>query len=144
MVLITEHLSIATRGDSEMVDLTPRLNELARRHGLEEGQVLVFVPGSTAGVTTVEYEPGLLRDLPEAFERLAPRGARYHHDETWHDGNGHSHVRAALLGPSLMVPMAGGRLLLGTWQQVVLVDFDARPRRREVVVQLSGRVGESP
>lgn len=144
MVLLTERLSIATRGDAEMVDLTPRLNEMVRDHKLVEGQVLVFVPGSTAGVTTVEYEPGLQRDLPEAFERLAPRGARYHHDETWHDGNGHSHVRAALLGPSLIVPVAGGRLLLGTWQQVVLVDFDARPRRREVVVQLSGRGDETP
>jgi secondary thiamine-phosphate synthase enzyme len=143
MVLITEHLSVATRGDSEIVDLTPRLSEMVHDHDLEEGQVLVFVPGSTAGVTTVEYETGLLRDLPEAFERLAPRGARYHHDETWHDGNGHSHVRAALLGPSLTVPVAGGCLLLGTWQQVVLVDFDARPRRREVVVQLSGRIGEN-
>ena len=144
MMLATERLSIQTRGDAEMVDLTPRLAELVRGHALEEGQVLVFVPGSTAGVTTVEYEPGLLRDLPEAFERLAPRGARYHHDDTWHDGNGHSHVRASLLGPSLTVPVAGGALLLGTWQQVVLVDFDARPRRREVVVQLSGRGSEKP
>lgn len=139
MELMTETLTVATRGDTEMVDLTPRLGELVRRHGLVEGQVLVFVPGSTAGVTTVEYEPGLVRDIPEAFERIAPRSARYHHDNTWHDGNGHSHVRAALLGPSLTVPVAHGELLLGTWQQVVLVDFDARPRNREVVVQLSGR-----
>ena len=143
MDLVTETIAVATRGDTEMVDLSAPLGELVRRHGLVEGQVLVFVPGSTAGVTTVEYEPGLVRDIPEAFERIAPRGIRYHHDDTWHDGNGHSHVRAALLGPSLTVPVAHGKLLLGTWQQVVLVDFDARPRNREVVVQLSGRMGEN-
>ena len=98
----------------------------------------MFVTGSTAGVTTIEFEPGLLEDLPAAFERLAPQGLRYRHDETWHDGNGHSHVRASLLGPSLLVPFEDGRLLLGTWQQIVLVDFDNRPRRREIVVQLQG------
>lgn len=145
MELMTERIAVATRGDAEMVDLTPRLRELVRRHGLVEGQVLVFVPGSTAGVTTVEYEPGLMRDLPEAFERIAPQGARYHHDDTWHDGNGHSHVRASLLGPSLTVPVARGEMLLGTWQQVVLVDFDARPRNRDVIVQLSGQTrGAAP
>jgi secondary thiamine-phosphate synthase enzyme len=100
--------------------------------------VLVFVPGATAALTTVEFEPGLVRDLPELFERIAPRDRPYHHDETWHDGNGHSHVRASLLGPSLTVPVQGGKLLLGTWQQIVLVDFDNRPHRRELVVQLSG------
>jgi secondary thiamine-phosphate synthase enzyme len=86
----------------------------------------------------VEFEPGLLKDLPEFFERIIPRGAGYHHEETWHDGNGHSHVRASLLGPSLTVPFKEGRLLLGTWQQIVLIDFDNRPRKREVVVQLFG------
>ena len=89
----------------------------------------------------VEFEPGLVKDLPAAFERLAPRAARYHHEDTWHDGNGHSHVRASLLGPSLIVPVRKGELMLGTWQQIVLIDFDNRPRKREVVVQLSGEVG---
>jgi secondary thiamine-phosphate synthase enzyme len=99
------------------------------------------VSGSTAGLTTIEYEPGLVQDLPAAFERIAPRSARYRHHERWGDDNGHSHVRASLLGPSLVVPVEGGRLLLGTWQQIVLVDFDTRARRRDVVVQLWGQQG---
>ena len=135
---VTAHIALQTRGNDDIQDLTPRVQELVARHALREGQVLLFVPGATAGITTIEFEPGLLQDLPAAFERLAPRGHRYHHEEAWHDGNGHSHVRASLLGPSLTVPVTGGRLLLGTWQQIVLVDFDNRPRRREVVVQLWG------
>ena len=114
------------------------------RHGFVHGQALVFVPGSTAGVTTIEFEEGLLEDFPALFDRIAPRGAGYQHEARWHDGNGHSHVRASLLGPSLTVPFSDGRLLLGTWQQVVLVDFDVRPRRREVIVQLTGERKESP
>ncbi len=121
-----------------MIDLTPQLEAAIRRSELRNGTVTVFVSGSTAGISTIEFEPGLRRDLPEAFERVAPRGARYHHDDTWHDGNGHSHVRATLLGPSLTVPFSGGRLLLGTWQQVVLVDFDNRPRNRSIALQMIG------
>ncbi len=138
MPWITDALPVSTRGDDEIVDLTSRVQAVVDRHRLAHGQALVFVPGSTAGLTTIEYEPGLLQDLPAALERLAPRGARYHHEEAWHDGNGHSHVRASLIGPSLTVPVVEGRLVLGTWQQIVLVDFDNRPRRRELVVQLSG------
>jgi secondary thiamine-phosphate synthase enzyme len=136
--VVTDRIAVATRGDGHILDLTEQVQALVRKHEFSEGQALVFVAGSTAGVTTIEYEPGLLQDLPAAFERLAPRGIRYHHEEAWHDGNGHSHVRASLLGPSLTVPFADGTLLTGTWQQIVLVDFDNRPRRREVVVQLSG------
>jgi secondary thiamine-phosphate synthase enzyme len=135
----TDRVSVSTRGDCEIVDVTARVQGVLQRHGFEEGQALVFVSGATAGLTTIEYEPGLLEDLPAAFDRIAPRGIRYAHEETWHDGNGHSHVRASLLGPSLTVPFQDGRLLLGTWQQIVLIDFDNRPRRRELVVQLSGR-----
>ena len=135
---VTERIRRETHGDDDMHDLTGDVQALVDRHSLREGQALIFVPGSTAGLTTIEFEPGLLKDLPAAFERLAPRGLRYHHEDTWHDGNGHSHVRASLLGPSLAVPFAKGRLLTGTWQQIVLVDFDNRPRRRDVVVQLSG------
>ncbi len=138
MEIVTDRVRIATRGDDDIIDLTDRVQALVKRHGFRHGQVLVFVSGSTAGLTTIEYEPGLLEDLPAAFERIAPRGARYRHEERWHDGNGHAHVRASLLGPSLVVPFEDGRLLLGTWQQVVLVDFDNRPRQREVIVQLSG------
>ena len=138
MALATDRVRVETRGDSQILDLTAEVQAVVERHGFRDGQALVFVPGSTAGVTTIEYEPGLLEDLPAAFERLAPRGIRYRHDDTWHDGNGHSHVRASMLGPSLQVPFEDGRLLLGTWQQIVLVDFDNRPRRREIVVQLQG------
>ena len=135
---VTERIRRETRGDDDIQDLSRDVQALVDRHSLREGQVLIFVPGSTAGLTTIEFEPGLLRDLPAAFERLAPRGLRYHHEDTWHDGNGHSHVRASLLGPSLTVPVTAGKLVLGTWQQIVLVDFDNRPRRRELVVQLWG------
>lgn len=138
MAIVTDHIRISTRGESEIRDLTDSVRSLVTRHGFQHGQALVFVSGSTAGITTIEYEPGLLRDVPELFERLAPRDAHYHHEDTWHDGNGHSHVRAALLGCSVTVPFADGELLLGTWQQIVLIDFDNRPRQRNVVVQLTG------
>ena len=137
-MIITDTVDVATQGDSHMLDLTAQVQAVVDRHGLSRGQALVFVSGSTAGLTTVEYEPGLVEDLPAAFERLAPRDLRYKHEDTWHDDNGHSHVRASLLGPSLCVPFDQGRLLLGTWQQIVLIDFDTRPRRRDVVVQLNG------
>jgi secondary thiamine-phosphate synthase enzyme len=138
MRLVTDSISVATRGDTEIIDLTPQVSDLLDKHKLTDGQALVFVSGSTAGITTIEYEPGLLKDIPEAFEKIAPKNANYHHEETWHDGNGHSHVRASLLGCSLTVPFKDGQLLLGTWQQIVLIDFDNRPRRRQVVVQLNG------
>jgi secondary thiamine-phosphate synthase enzyme len=138
MTIITDTIEVETRGDGDMLDLTPQVATVVERHGLEEGQVLVFVSGSTAGLTTVEFEPGLQQDLPAAFERFAPRAAHYHHEDTWHDGNGHSHVQASLLGPSLVIPVAGGTLLLGTWQQIVLLCFDNKPRHRRVVVQLTG------
>jgi secondary thiamine-phosphate synthase enzyme len=131
-------IAIETQGDGDMHDLTRRVAESIAASRITEGTVTVFVPGSTAGVTTIEFEPGLLRDFPDALERVAPRQARYAHDEAWHDGNGHSHVRASLLGPSLTVPIADGRLVLGTWQQVVLVDFDNRPRERRVVLTIMG------
>lgn len=138
MKIVTDTIPLSTRGDTDIIDITPQIAALVQQHALTQGQALVFVSGSTAGITTIEYEPGLLKDIPAAFDRIAPQGARYFHEETWHDGNGHSHVRAALLGCSLTVPFNEGRLLLGTWQQIVLIDFDNRPRRREVVVQLTG------
>ena len=138
MRIVTERLHVSTRGDSEILDLTAQVQALVGTHGLREGQALVFVPGSTAGVTTIEHEPGLLRDVPAAFERLAPQDGPYEHENTWHDDNGHAHVRATLLGPSLAVPFVDGRLTLGTWQQIILVDFDTRPRTRTVVCQIMG------
>lgn len=138
IAIVTDTISISTRGDAEMIDVTLNIAALVEKHGFADGQVLVFVSGSTAGVTTVEYEAGLLQDLPELFERIAPKDARYHHEDTWHDGNGHSHVRASLLGPSLVVPFKDGKLLLGTWQQIVLIDFDNKKRERDLVVQITG------
>ena len=141
-MIATDSVPVRTRGEGEMVDLTSRVQDVVARHGFREGHALVFVSGSTAALTTVEFEPGLVRDLPEAFERFAPRDHPYHHEETWGDGNGHSHVRASLLGPSLSVPFKDGRLMLGTWQQIVLIDFDNRSRQRDIVVQLSGESGD--
>lgn len=134
----TERVRVQTAGFADIVDITRDVAEAVRRAGLNHGIVTVFAAGSTAGVTTVEYEDGLVRDLQEAFERLAPSNRPYHHDQRWGDGNGFSHVRASLLGPSLTVPVENGRLTLGTWQQIVLVDFDNRPRRRELVIQIMG------
>lgn len=134
----TERVRVQTAGFADIVDITREVAEAVQRAGLRNGIVTVFVAGSTAGVTTVEYEDGLVRDLQEAFERMAPSERPYHHDRRWGDGNGFSHVRASLLGPSLTVPVENGRLTLGTWQQIVLVDFDNRSRRRELVIQLMG------
>jgi len=138
MTVVTETIEVATEGEVEIVDLTAQVQERVGRSGLRSGIACVFNPGSTGAVTTVEYEPGLMQDLPEALERLFPKGIRYHHDDTWHDGNGHSHVRAAVLGPGISVPFVDGRLSLGTWQQIVLVELDNKPHRRRVVVQLVG------
>jgi secondary thiamine-phosphate synthase enzyme len=135
----THNLHFSTNGNCHVVDLTGRLEKALAFGKLRDGIVTIFVVGSTAGITTTEFEPGLAgTDLREAFERLAPEDAPYAHEETWSDDNGHSHVRAALVGPSITVPLIGGRLALGTWQQVVLLDFDTRPRTREVIVQVLG------
>ncbi|MFQ5713981.1 MAG: secondary thiamine-phosphate synthase enzyme YjbQ [Candidatus Scalinduaceae bacterium] len=138
MKVITDSVNISTQGNTDIIDVTQRVENLLHKTGLKEGNLSVFVSGSTAGVTSVEYEPGLLKDLPEAFEKFAPTGVTYHHDATWGDGNGFSHVRAALLGSSFMAPFKDGKLLLGTWQQIVVIDFDNRPRNRNVTVQMMG------
>ncbi|HSM51839.1 MAG TPA: secondary thiamine-phosphate synthase enzyme YjbQ [Thermoanaerobaculia bacterium] len=129
-------LAIPTTDGTDILDLTEEAVEFVAESGVEEGLLVIFVPGSTAGVTTIEYESGAVADLRRAIERLAPRDADYAHDRRWGDGNGYAHVRAALLGPSLAVPISGGRPLLGTWQQIVLCDFDNRPRRREVLLRI--------
>ena len=122
-----------------MIDITDRIQKLIIENGFEEGNATVFVPGATGGITTIEFEPGLQKDLPDFFEKLAPRDAIYKHDETWHDGNGHSHVRASMLGPSLTIPFENNKLILGKWQQVVLLDFDTKPRDRRIIIQLIGK-----
>lgn len=138
MKVINDSLTLSTRGFNDIKDLTEILNEKLRSSGLRQGQLTVFVQGSTAGVTTIEYEPGLVRDLAELMEKIIPSSRSYHHDERWGDANGFSHLRASLLGPSLVIPFADGKLRLGVWQQVVLVDFDNRPRNRQVFLQFIG------
>ena len=138
MAVATRFIEKKTAGFTDIHDLTPEVAELVRDSGINDGIVTVFVPGSTGGITTIEYEPGLKRDLPEALDKIAPMNKTYHHDATWGDGNGFAHVRAAFIGPSLTVPFSDGRLHLGTWQQIVLLDFDNRSRHRRIVVQIMG------
>ncbi|HEX8229340.1 MAG TPA: secondary thiamine-phosphate synthase enzyme YjbQ [Chloroflexia bacterium] len=137
-MVVTRKISTSTRGDGHTLDITPEVEKAVREAGVGSGVVTLFVVGSTAGLTTIEFEPGAVADLGHVFEKLAPRDAEYQHELRWHDDNGHSHVRAALLGPSLSVPFVSGKLVLGTWQQIVLVDFDTRPRKREVIAQILG------
>ena len=132
----TDYIAVSTRGRRDVVDLTPELRKVIGRNGMSDGIAVVFSPGSTAGITTIEYEPGLKKDIDIFLERLVPYGGTYHHHETWHDDNGSSHLQAALIGPSVAVPVTGGEPAMGTWQQVVLIDCDTRPRKREIVIQL--------
>jgi secondary thiamine-phosphate synthase enzyme len=139
MEIETYHISFNTNGNCDITDITDKVDNLISNNNFLEGSVLIFVGGSTAGLTTIEYEPGLLKDYPKFFERIAPANISYEHDNTWHDGNGHSHVRSAIQGTSLVVPFSRSKLLLGTWQQIIFVDFDNRPRKREVTVQITGK-----
>ncbi|MGB5287736.1 MAG: secondary thiamine-phosphate synthase enzyme YjbQ, partial [Ignavibacteriaceae bacterium] len=139
MEIETYSISISTKGNCDMVDITDEVSGLVVNNNFVEGNVLLFAGGSTAGITTIEYEPGLLKDYPKFFERIAPVNLNYEHDNTWHDGNGHSHIRAAIQGASLNVPFSNGRLLLGTWQQIIFVDFDNRSRKREITIQITGK-----
>jgi len=139
MEIETYSISISTKGNCDIIDITDNVSDLIVDNNFTEGNVLVFVGGSTAGITTIEYEPGLLKDYPKFFERIAPANINYEHDNTWHDGNGHSHIRAAIQGASLTVPFLKGRMLLGTWQQIIFVDFDNRSRRRNITVQITGK-----
>ena len=135
----TEKIKVETEGNCDIVDITEQVSKAAAQSGINNGTVTLFNVGSTAGITTTEYEPGLVNyDIAAAFEKIAPQNGRYEHEETWHDDNGHSHVRASLLGPSLSVPVVDGRLMLGTWQQIILVDFDTRSRTRTVICQITG------
>ena len=127
-----------TKGDGEIIDITPKVQKQLTESGISGGIVTVFVQHSTCGITTVEYEPGLIEDLGKLWERIAPKNIPYAHDAHWGDGNGYAHVRASLLGASLTVPFVDKKLALGTWQQIILVDFDNRPRNRTVVVQVMG------
>jgi secondary thiamine-phosphate synthase enzyme len=135
----TEHIQLKTDGNCQVINITDPIGKVVAGCGLQAGVVTLFHVGSTAGITTTEYEPGLAgHDLEAAFERIAPETGHYEHESTWHDDNGHSHVRASLLGPSLSVPFIEGRLTLGTWQQIILIDFDTRARSRTIVCQIIG------
>lgn len=138
MKLITERIRIPAESHCGIVDITGEVASGLSETGLTDGNVLIFVKGSTGGVTTVEYEPGLLKDLPEFFEKIIPSVVSYQHDKTWGDGNGFSHLRASLLGPSMTVPFENGKLLLGTWQQIIIINFDNKSRTREIILQFTG------
>ena len=135
----TLSFSIKTKGFNDVLDVTDEVQSLINSSGFSEGSALVFVVGSTAGITTIEFEPGLKKDYPELLEKLIPANKNYYHDNTWHDGNGYAHLRASLQGASFTVPFSNKRLLLGTWQQIILIDFDNRQRSRNIVVQLTGK-----
>ena len=136
--IINEHREFSTKGTGDLIDITCEIVETLTRSGLQRGSINVFVQGSTAGITTLEYEPGLIQDVKELYEKMAPSGRTYHHDKTWGDANGFSHLRATMSGQSFTFPFESGRPLLGAWQQVVLAEFDNRPRKRLVIVQMIG------
>jgi secondary thiamine-phosphate synthase enzyme len=133
-----EEINLSTAGEVDIIDITPMVQAIVDRSGIRNGIALVFAIGSTAAITTIEYEPGLKKDLPMALERLFPKGIPYEHEKTWHDGNGHSHIRASFLKPDLTVPVVNGQLILGTWQQIVFVELDVRRRTRRIAVQVMG------
>jgi secondary thiamine-phosphate synthase enzyme len=138
MTVKTSFISLSTRGNADVHDITDQVARTILQNELKDGTVTIFCPSSTSALTTIEYESGAISDLRRLFDEIIPQSQEYAHNERWHDGNGHSHVRAALLGPSLTIPFVDGQLTLGTWQQIIYLDFDNRPRQRRLVVQLIG------
>ena len=136
MTIINERFTVNTQGFTDIIDITQKVKHAVYNHSLQVAQVNVYVAGSTVSITNIEFEPGLLVDLPEALEKIAPVEADYHHDDTWHDGNGYAHIRASIVGNSTMVPLIDGALQLGQWQQIVLIDFDNKARTRTVYIQI--------
>ena len=136
MTVVNGKFTVNTQGYTDIIDITQQVKHTVYSHSLQNAVVHVYVAGSTVGITNIEFEPGLLVDLPEVLNRIAPVNAEYHHDDTWHDGNGYAHVRASIVGNSTMIPLIDGALQLGQWQQVVLIDFDNKPRNRTVYVQI--------
>jgi secondary thiamine-phosphate synthase enzyme len=134
--VISKTIQLSSKGQDDVIDITKQVSNVVKDSNIENGTVTIFVAGSTAAVTTIEYEPGLINDFPEMLSRIIPKNIEYEHDNTWHDGNGHSHVRASLVGPSLTVPIINGKLTLGTWQQIVLLEMDTRPRNRNLILQI--------
>jgi secondary thiamine-phosphate synthase enzyme len=138
MKVVSNDIQLRTNGGGDMIDITAKVSQAIVDSQLENGTVTVFIPGSTAGVTTIEYEDGVLNDFKDMWDRTAPQGIPYQHDRKWGDGNGHSHVRASVLGASLVIPFTNKMLMLGTWQQIIIVDFDNRQRSRKIILQLMG------
>ncbi|MHC1578749.1 MAG: secondary thiamine-phosphate synthase enzyme YjbQ [Dehalococcoidia bacterium] len=138
MTVVTKDITLQSRGNCDIIDITSQVAKNVEKSAINSGIVTLFVAGSTAGITTIEYEPNLLSDFQNMWDRLIPQNIPYEHNKTWGDGNGHSHVRASTLGPSLAIPFVNKRLTLGTWQQLIFVDFDNRPRSRKVVIQILG------
>ena len=138
MTVKTASISLSTQGNADIRDITDQLANTVAKSGLTSGTATVFCPSSTSALTTIEFEGGALSDLRRLFDEIVPSNREYAHNERWHDGNGHSHVRAALLGPSITIPFVDGQLTLGTWQQLIYLDFDNRPRQRKLIVQLMG------
>lgn len=138
MPVVKNIIELETQGNSDVIEITADVERAVKESGISSGTVTVFIPGSTAGITTIEYESGAVGDFRRSFERLVPENIEYKHNEKWGDGNGHSHIRASWLGPSLAVPFDSSKLLLGTWQNIVLVDFDNRPRQRRIILLISG------
>jgi secondary thiamine-phosphate synthase enzyme len=136
--IITKFILLNSKGENDIIDITNNIKRILLESQLKNGILTLFVVGSTAAITTIEYEQGLKRDFPSMLERIAPKGIEYEHDNTWHDGNGHAHVRASLIGPSLTIPFINGETSLGTWQQIVFVEMDTKSRKRKIVVQLIG------
>jgi len=134
--VISKTIQLSSKGQDDVIDITKQVSNIVKDSNIENGTVTIFVAGSTAAITTIEYEPGLIKDFPEMLSRIIPKNIEYEHDNTWHDGNGHSHVRASLVGPSLTVPIMNGKLTLGTWQQIVLLEMDTRPRNRNLILQI--------
>ena len=137
-MVITKQISLQTKGECDIIDITALVQQRLSETGVKDGVVTVFITGSTAGVTTIENEPGLIADFKAMWERVVPKNMEYRHDRAWGEGNGYSHVRASLLGASLAVPFNNKKMSLGTWQQLVVVDFDKRPRSRQVLMQIMG------
>jgi len=136
MPIIHGKITLETKGFTDIIDVTKEVENIVFSHKIENAQALVYVTGSTASITSIEYEPGLIKDFPQIMEKLVPTDYKYQHDETWHDGNGYAHIRSAIIGNSLNIPIVNGSLSLGTWQQIVLIDFDNKPRTRQVIVQI--------
>lgn len=137
-MIYSETISVSTKGETDIINITGDVSRIIKKSGIKKGMGCVFVPGATGAITTIEYEPGLLQDLPDALERLFPKNIDYKHEQAWHDGNGHSHIRASMIGPSLTVPINNGKPVLGTWQSIIFLELDVRKRKREIIVQVVG------